>query len=159
MTISRSLLMFACIVGVVALGAVSGIASGTGLWVWYATLQKPFFNPPSWVFGPVWTILYALMGFALYRIWIMPSSSERLVLLSLFTTQLILNLAWSFLFFYFQRPDWALVEIILLWGFILWLIIRLYPLDKLAAGLQIPYLLWVSFATLLNAALWWLNRS
>lgn len=159
MSISRPLLLFSCIVGIVLLGAVSGIASGTGLRVWYATLQKPFFNPPSWLFGPVWTILYALMGFALYRIWELPPSSDRSMLFSLFIIQLILNLAWSFLFFYFQRPDWALAEIILLWGFILWLIIRFYPLDKLAAGLQIPYLLWVSFATVLNASLWWLNRN
>lgn len=157
-SLSRPWLLIFCVLCIVALGGLSGLSTVSGLRDWYVHLHKPFFNPPNSVFGPVWTVLYVFMGFTLYRLIILPASGERTLVIFFFIIQLILNLAWSVIFFYLQKPGWALIEIITLWGFILLMIRKSILLDKLAGYIQIPYLLWVSFATLLNAALWWLNR-
>jgi tryptophan-rich sensory protein len=152
------LTLAACIAGVLLVGFTSGIATASGMNGWYDTLQKPFFNPPSWVFGPAWTALYILMGIGLYLILQTPKSEVRTAVLLIFGVQLFLNFAWSFLFFYFHRPGIALVEIVTLWAFILFMILQFHKLSPTAAYLQLPYLLWVSFATVLNASLWYLNR-
>ena len=148
----------ACIAGVLLVGFTSGIATASGMNGWFDTLQKPFFNPPSWVFGPAWTTLYILMGIGLYLILQTPASEMRKGALTIFGVQLFLNFSWSFLFFYFHRTDIALIEIALLWGCILNMIIRFHKLSPTAALLQLPYLAWVSFASFLNAAFWYLNR-
>lgn len=138
-------------------GALAGIATASGIKIWYQYLEKPVFNPPNWLFGPVWTVLYLLMGITIYRILIKPPSAERSRAALIFWIQLTLNGIWSFIFFSAQQLGWAFVEILLIWIAIIWMIRATRRVDKVAATLQIPYLLWVSFATVLNGALWWLN--
>lgn len=111
---------------------------------WYATLQRPLISPPNWVFFPVWTILFILMGIA----WYFVLSNRKASVL--FISQLILNILWSFCFFYLQSPLLGFIEIIILWIFILLTITSFYKLSKIAAILLIPYILWVSFALILN---------
>lgn len=138
-------------------GALAGLATASGIKNWYQYLEKPAFNPPNWLFGPVWTVLYLLMGITIYRILIKPPSVERSRAATIFWIQLVLNGIWSFIFFSAQQLGWAFVEILLIWIAIIWMIRATRRVDKVAATLQIPYLLWVSFATVLNGALWWLN--
>ncbi len=146
-----------CIAIPLAIGSISGIATAGNITGWYATLQKPFFNPPNYLFGPVWTLLYGLMGVSLYLIWNAPSSSMRTNALIIFGVQMLLNFAWSFIFFHFKELGWALVEIILTWLSIFTMIVMFSGINKTAAYIQIPYLCWVTFATILNAAIWKLN--
>ncbi|CAN5173218.1 TspO/MBR family protein [soil metagenome] len=120
---------------------------------WYSTLNKPFFNPPSWLFGPVWTILYLMMGISLYLIW-----EKKKVDLKWFWIQLVLNSLWSILFFGLKNPGLAFLEIILLWGAIFLTIRGFWKYKRLSAYLLIPYLLWVTFATILNLSIVLLNR-
>jgi translocator protein len=140
-----------------AVGAVAGIFTTKAIPGWYATLNQPTFNPPNWLFGPVWTVLYVLMGISLYLIWKEPPSQIRTFAMAAFFIQLILNFSWSFLFFYFKSIGLAFGEIILLWLSILLTLILFYKIKPLATFINIPYLLWVSFATLLNAAYLKLN--
>jgi translocator protein len=149
--------LIACIAIPLIVGGIAGIAPSGSDNEWYAALDKPVFNPPDWVFGPVWTILYILMGISLYLIWKSPASPMRKLALIIFGIQLVLNFAWSFIFFFFQQPGYALIEIVVLWFSILAMIIVFHKINRVAAYLQIPYLLWVTFATLLNASIWWLN--
>jgi benzodiazapine receptor len=142
-----------------AVGGLSGLATSSGVRDWYPALRKPSFNPPAWVFGPVWTALYFLMGCGLFLLLRAPGGPARSRALLAFAVQLALNGAWSFLFFAFRRTGWALVGIGLLWVSILWMILALRKARPAAAYLQIPYLAWVSYASVLNAALWRLNRS
>ena len=147
-------LFIALCLGVSALG---GLATATSVGTWYQGLQKPPFNPPDWVFAPVWTTLYVLMGTAAWRIWRRRGVEDNRLALTLFAIQLALNLVWSFLFFGLQRIDLALLEIVLLLLAIAATIALFWPIDRWAAWLLAPYLLWVGFATLLNASLWILN--
>lgn len=158
MKLSNIVTIVICIMIPLMVGGISGFATVTGVDSWYSTINKPSFNPPNWIFGPVWTFLYILMGVSLYLIWKSPASDAKNIALYVFAIQLLLNFAWSFLFFYFQRPGLALIEIFLLWATILFMIITYYKIDRIAAYIQIPYLLWVSFASLLNGAVWVLNR-
>ncbi len=146
-----------CVILCVGLGSLSGIASGTGLTEWYQTLNKPFFQPPSWVFGPAWTILYTLMGISIARIWHLSASPERISAIRLFVIQLILNLIWTPIFFALQQPLIALFIIIIMWIMIFMTIRSFKKLDNIAAYLLVPYIMWVSFATLLNASIVYLN--
>ncbi|MCW5907066.1 MAG: tryptophan-rich sensory protein [Chitinophagales bacterium] len=139
-------------------GCVSGIATAEAIPGWYAGLQKPFFNPPNWLFGPVWTTLYVLMGVSFYLIWTAEHHQLKQKAMLVFGLQLFLNFWWSIIFFYFKRMDIALIEIITLWASILWMILLFKEIKPVAGYMQIPYLCWVSFATTLNASLWWLNR-
>ncbi len=118
---------------------------------WYVTLNKPFFSPPNWIFGPVWTILYILMGISLYLVWV-----KRKVP-TIFWIQLILNASWSIIFFGMKNPGLALVDIIALWIAIVLTIKAFSKINKLASRLLWPYLAWVSFATFLNLAIVLLN--
>lgn len=140
-----------------AVGAISGFFTAQSVESWYRALNKPSWNPPNYLFGPVWTVLYVLMGYSSYRIFAEPASEYRTKALRIYFVQLFLNFCWSFLFFYFEKPGLALIEIIILWLCILFMIIRFYRVDRIAAFLNIPYILWVSFATALNAAIYLLN--
>jgi benzodiazapine receptor len=125
---------------------------------WYAALNKPAFNPPNWVFSPVWTILYLMMGFSLFLVWRRGVRTAGAVIgLAFFLFQLCLNIAWSYLFFALHSPFYAFIEIVILWLAIVITIILFYRLSRPAAWLLIPYLLWVSFAAVLNFAVWGLN--
>jgi translocator protein len=139
------------------IGALSGIATSIGVKTWYIDIIKPVFNPPNYVFAPVWTVLYFLMGVSFYLILQGPKSVEKSKAIRLFLLQLTLNFAWSFLFFKFHLIGIAFIEIILIWLAVLAMILQFYKVNRLAAKLQIPYLLWLSFATVLNASIWWLN--
>ncbi len=125
---------------------------------WYEYLIKPSFAPPNWIFGPVWTILYMLMGISLYLMWRMDWKKKKVkTTLNYFWVQLGLNFLWSISFFGFRSPTLGLVNIIALWIFIFLTMKHVYPLSKSAYYLLIPYILWVSFATLLNFAIVILN--
>jgi tryptophan-rich sensory protein len=139
------------IVACEAMGIFGAIFTMPAIPGWYANLRKPSFSPPNWVFGPAWTFLYALMGISAYLIW--QEGVEKPAVrnaLFIFLLQLILNFFWSFFFFKLQSPTHALIEIFLLWVLILATIISFYQINKAAGLILIPYLLWVSFATLLN---------
>jgi tryptophan-rich sensory protein len=146
------------ILGLVGWIAVSfGAAAVGGLFgpgEWYATLNKPSWNPPSWIFGPVWTLLYAMMGIAAWLVWKERGWRGAALPLSLFLLQLILNAAWSWLFFGLHRPGLALADIAALWISILATLIAFWRVRPAAGALLIPYLAWVTFATVLNAELW-----
>lgn len=126
---------------------------------WYIHLNKPFFSPPNWVFGPVWTILYFLMGLSLYLIWIkkVKIKKQKTLALRYFWIQLLLNFSWSILFFGLHSPLLGLIDIVLLWMMIFMTIKAFLPISKNAAYFLIPYLLWVTFASLLNLAIAILN--
>ncbi len=140
-----------------SVGAVAGMFTSQAVPNWYASLNRPSFSPPNWVFGPVWTTLYILLGFSFFLIWKESPSQKRNLAIKVFTIQMLLNFAWSFIFFYFNMIGVALLEIILLWINIAVMIRLFYKIKPLAAYLNIPYLLWVSFATVLNAGYYFLN--
>ena len=126
---------------------------------WYQYLNKPFFSPPNLVFGPVWTMLYFLMGVAAYMVWIKDLREKQVKsALSFFIAQLVLNFFWSILFFGLHSPILGLIDILALWTLALITIIKFYKISKTASYLLIPYLLWVSFASLLNLSIVLLNR-
>jgi benzodiazapine receptor len=139
------------------LGGIAGSYTAGGISEWYQSLNKPSFNPPGWIFGPVWTILYLIMGYSLYLIWNQTASKKRNIAIMVFLFQQILNFAWSFLFFYYALIGWALVEIIVLWFSIVFMMALFYKIKPQAAYINIPYLFWVSFATILNASFYVLN--
>jgi tryptophan-rich sensory protein len=146
-----------CLLLPLAIGGLSGFATASGIHDWYATLHKPTFNPPNYLFGPVWTTLYLLMGISLFIIWRSPAATVRTKGLGIFAIQLTLNFFWSFLFFKYNLVGIALLEIVMIWISILMMIITFIRVSKFAGYLQIPYLLWVSFATILNGSIWLLN--
>lgn len=122
---------------------------------WYATLPKPALNPPAWVFGPVWTTLYLLMGIALFLVWEqLGKKKQASSVLSIFAVQLVLNTLWSILFFGLHSPALAFLDILLLWIAILFTIISFFCISRPAAYLLTPYLLWVTFAVYLNGEIW-----
>jgi translocator protein len=124
---------------------------------WYRDINKPSFNPPSWIFGPVWTLLFTLMGISLYLVWTSSSSNIKLMALTLFIIQFFFNIAWSYLFFGLNKPSWSFIEILFLLGFIFLTAFYFFKVNKTAGYLLIPYFLWVSFASLLNYSIWRLN--
>ena len=124
---------------------------------WYATLKKPFFAPPNWIFSPVWISLFILMGISLFFVWRRTDHPKFKIAFVFFFVQLILNILWSAAFFGLKSPLLGLMDIILLWIAILFTIQNFSKVSKFAGVLLIPYLLWVSFATLLNFSLWILN--
>lgn len=141
------------------IGYLSGTVTRESILTWYPTLVKPAFNPPNWIFAPVWTILYSMMGVAGGLIWNHIESDKEKVKKAFlfFVIQLGLNALWSYLFFGLHNPLLALIEIILLWLMIFETYTQFKNIDKIAGMLLIPYLIWVSFATVLNASIWWLN--
>ena len=143
-----------------AVGYLSSLVTQSSIDTWYPTIEKPFFNPPNWVFAPVWTLLFIMMGVAGGLIWNRLESNEKEVKKALFffTAQLLLNALWSYLFFGLCNIFLALIEIILLWLIIYETYILFKKIDKKAGWLLIPYLVWVAFATLLTGAIYYLNR-
>lgn len=130
----------------------------TDLSGWYLALEKPAWQPPDWLFGPVWTLIYALAAVAGVSAWQgAPQSAGRNRILALFAINAFLNLLWSLLFFRLHRPDWALIEVAFLWLSIIALIFGLRPFSKVSTWLLAPYLLWVTFAAVLNATIVRLN--
>ena len=139
-------------------GALVGFTSASGDTEWYRSLVKPAWNPPSWVFGPVWTTLYALMAIAAWRIWTRGGWTVQGAALRLFLIQLAFNFAWSFLFFRFHQIELALVEMMVLWVLIGLTLRAFSRVDRTAALLLVPYLAWVTYAATLNAGIVILNR-
>lgn len=139
-------------------GIVGSVFTAPAIDGWYAELAKPAFNPPAWVFGPVWITLFALMGIAAFLIWMKGLDRRDVrIAIGIFIGQLLLNTMWSFIFFGLQNPGAALVEIGLLWLAILATMVAFARISKPVAWLLLPYLLWVSFASYLNYAIWSLN--
>lgn len=139
-------------------GILGSVFTLSSLDNWYSLLEKPIFNPPSWVFFPVWTLLYTLMGISLYIVWDKGLQDREVKIgLIFFGIQLILNTLWSFLFFGLKSSYYGLVEIVFLWLAILLTIFQFSKVSKTASYLLVPYILWVSFAALLNYYLWTLN--
>jgi benzodiazapine receptor len=145
-----------CFIVCQAAGAVGTIATIPNIPTWYARLNKPFFQPPNWLFGPAWGILYTLMAIALYSL-IKSSHPKRNLAIGVFIFQLILNSAWSFLFFEFHLVALALAEIIIMLISLIYFCIVVAPFSKTAMYCFLPYIAWVSFATLLNASILYLN--
>jgi translocator protein len=146
----------------IALPLLIGFASSyftiTGVDSWYTTIQKPSWNPPNWIFGPVWTTLYVLMGISLFLIWKAGTSKEtKRSALILFALQIIANFFWSFIFFDQHQMGLAFAEIIVLCLLILLTIFSFAKINKVAAWLLVPYISWVSFAAILNFTIWRLN--
>lgn len=147
------------ILAVLLIGFISGFATAKNVNGWYETLNRPWFAPPNYLFGPVWTGLYIMMGVALWLIWKQPASVPyRNTALLLFIAQLVLNFFWTFIFFQWKQMGWALAEILVLWALILVTIILFSKVNKTAAWLLVPYISWVSFATILNYGYWRLNH-
>ena len=142
----------------VLVGAISGYFTSSGVNGWYALANKPWFNPPNWIFAPVWTTLYVLMGIALFLVWRTESvKTIKQTAIILFAVQLTLNFFWSFIFFKLQQPAWAFAEIIVMWLMILLTILWFGKINAVAAWLLVPYICWVSFASVLNYSIWKLN--
>ncbi len=137
--------------------AVGSVFTSSAMPDWYMSLEKPAFNPPSWVFGPVWTVLYIMMAVAAWLVWRASGFRGAALALTVYAAQLVLNLAWSGIFFGLREPGWALVEILALWAAIVATAVLFRPHSRVAAWLLVPYLLWVSFAAVLNGAIWRLN--
>jgi len=141
-----------------AVGALSGWLTRTGTQIYNETIIQPPLSPPAIVFPIVWGILFALIGISAAHIYLAPASGARSRSLLLFLIQLIFNFFWSFIFFNFQAFGFAFIWLIILWILILLMILSFHQVDKLAAWLQIPYLLWVTFAAYLNLGVWLLNK-
>jgi translocator protein len=147
---------------IIAAGAViltagaGGLLSPIGEWYW--ALKKPWFQPPDWLFGPAWTIIFTLIAIAAVSAWRgAPDDGSRTAIIAAFAFNFVLNVAWSGLFFTLRRPDWALIEVVFLWLSIVLLMWVVWPYSQRATWLLTPYLAWVTFASILNFALVRLN--
>ncbi|MEP7065080.1 MAG: TspO/MBR family protein [Gemmatimonadota bacterium] len=145
-------------VAIILTGGAGAAITTIGPWYW--GLRKPSWNPPEWAFGPAWTTIYAFTASAAVIAWNSASATtaERVRLLSALALNILLNIAWSALFFRFRRPDWALIEVAALWLSILALVLVARPMSRAASWLFVPYLAWVSFASVLNQRIVALNR-
>jgi benzodiazapine receptor len=142
-----------------SVGGLGGYFTSSSVKDWYTALQKPFFNPPAWLFGPVWTTLYVVMGISFFIVW--KKNVFTLIkkkALTFYFLQLALNLLWSFIFFYKKQPGWAFAEIIILLISIATTTIYFFRISKTAGWLMVPYIAWVCFATILNYSIWMLNK-
>lgn len=155
----KALIFF--LLAVASVQIAGGLATFDAVREWYPTLAKPFWTPPSWVFGPVWTALYAMIAVAGWRLWrqLQGTIKERLSAPAMqwYGAQLGLNLAWSVLFFGMRMPGAAMVDIAMLLGVIFMLMRQAYLLDRISFWLLTPYFLWVAYASTLNMGIWWLN--
>lgn len=154
----RNVKIFLMVVLCLAVGFLSSFATQSSVNDWFPTLNKPFFNPPGWLFAPVWTILYIVMGIAAGMIWSKPIPKKiKTIAFGFFMIQLGLNALWSILFFGLKSPFLAWIEILFLWFFIFQTYRQFYAIQPLTGKLLLPYLAWVTFATVLNFSIWWLN--
>lgn len=147
------------VAGAVALllGVLGGLMTPIG--PWYRSLVKPALQPPDWLFGPAWTVILGLAAWSAVTAWnAAPDPAARTSVVILFATNALFHALWSPLFFRARRPDWALIEVVFLWASLVALVVGLWPISQLASLLILPYLLWVSFAAWLNAAIVRLNR-
>lgn len=141
-------------------GVIGGLFTASSVDTWYATLTKPSFNPPNWLFSPVWITLYGLMGIALFLVWRKGFQTQGVKgAIFFFGAQLALNTLWSILFFGLKMPLVAFIEILILWAFLGITLLRFRKISRLGGYLLLPYLLWVGFAAVLNFFLWYLNRA
>lgn len=155
----RGGVLLLCVGVCFAVAAIGAAFTGPNVPGWYANLDKPSWTPPSWVFGPVWSVLYLLMGISAWQVWRRAGRLRAAIFpLTLFGVQLLLNAAWSGLFFRLRSPGAALVDIVLLWCAVLATVVAFWRRSAVAGGLLLPYLLWLSFAVVLNLAIWILNR-
>lgn len=138
-------------------GFAGSFFTSSSVETWYVTLSKPSFTPPGWIFAPVWTTLYILIGLSFYLVWRKNFGEERKKVITVFFLQLLFNLLWSMLFFGLKNPLLGLIDIILLLFFIIFNIIIFYKISKTGGILLVPYLLWVSFASILNFSIFLLN--
>ena len=139
-------------------GLIGAVFTIDSVQTWYKTIEKPSYSPPNWVFGPVWTILYVLMGVSAYLIWVKGLEKKEVrTALMFFALQLTLNALWSILFFGMRNPFYGLIEIVFLWAAIAITIQKFYKISRTAAYLQIPYICWVSYAAFLNYGIWRMN--
>ena len=141
-----------------SIGALSGWLSRDGMQIFSTSISQPPLSPPAVLFPIVWGALYALMGIGAARIYLSPQSTERNRALNIYITQLIVNFFWSLIFFNAQAFLFAFFWLLILWILVLWMILLFHKVDPLSAKLQIPYLLWLSFAAYLNLGVWYLNR-
>lgn len=154
---NRSKLVIAIVLSELA-GIIGSVFTTPSVTSWYAGIVKPAINPPAWIFAPVWTILFALMGIAAFLVWRKGLEHRDVkIALSIFIGQLVLNTLWSIIFFGLHSPGGALVEIVFLWLAIAATIIAFAKVSKSAAWILAPYILWVSFAAYLNYSIWILN--
>lgn len=139
------------------IGGLSALLSMNGMEMYTENLIKPPLSPPAWLFPVAWTILYVLMGIGAARIWLLPESQERSKGLNLYVAQLVVNFFWSLIFFNAQAYGFAVIWLFLLWGLVLLMILQWRKIDPIAARMQIPYLIWLTFAAYLNIGVWILN--
>ncbi len=157
MNFKKIITLLLCIILPLFIGAYSGFATAGNILSWYPLINKPWFNPPNYLFGPVWTTLYILMGISLYLILQTQKNKQQTLAIYVFCLQLGLNFWWSFLFFKHHLLGVAFLEIIAIWISILAMIFCFYKINKTAALINIPYLLWVSFASVLSGSIYYLN--
>ncbi len=139
-------------------GLVGSLFTVSAITNWYSFLEKPSFSPPNWIFGPVWVVLYILMGISIYLIWQKADQNKKAKRAArLFWIHLFFNTAWSVVFFGFKNPGLAFINIIIIWILIVVLIIKFWQIKRWSSLLLIPYLFWVSFASVLNYFIWYLN--
>ncbi|MEM7454760.1 MAG: TspO/MBR family protein [Planctomycetota bacterium] len=150
--------LIVCIAVCFAAGAVGGFATSSSVNGWYVDLAKPSWNPPGWIFGPVWFTLYVMMGTSLWLVWRGASFDQNRFAIGWFGFHLVLNSLWSILFFGMRQPGWAFGEIILLWISIVVSMLLFKRFSGVAVALLVPYLCWVSFASVLNYTIWQMNQ-
>ncbi len=147
-----------CVFVCLLVGLLGSLSTSPAIPTWYATLIKPSFNPPNWLFGPAWTLLYILMGVAVALVWDKIGEKKEVPMgILIFGVQLLLNCLWSIIFFGYHSPFYAFIEIIFMWLAILATILYFSKISKTAAWLLVPYICWVSFAMLLNFSIYRLN--
>ena len=155
-TVKIAIALIVCLL----VGYSASVVTRPSVETWYPTIVKPIFNPPNWIFMPMWTLLYILMAVAAGLVWdkIKEQNEEVKKALAFFLIQLTLNAIWSYLFFGLKNPMLALIEIALLWLMIYETYLKFIKINKIAGYLLIPYMVWVGFAAILNASIWWLNK-
>ncbi len=159
MQLTKTIKIIVLSISCLFIGFLSSQVTRDAITTWYPSIIKPSFNPPNWLFGPIWSLLYAMMGVAAGLVWAKIDANQEVVKKALlfFGIQLALNALWSFLFFGLHNPMLAFIEIILLWLMIYETYSQFSKIDKIAGYLFIPYLAWVGFASILNGSIWWLN--
>ncbi len=138
-------------------GVIGSLFTIQNIPTWYATLNKPSFSPPNYLFGPVWITLYFLIGISFFLVWKKQGEMSIKIPVIVFSVQMVLNAAWSIIFFGMKNPMFAFFEIVVLWVFIVLCMVTFYSVSRTATWLLVPYLLWVSFASVLNFKVWMLN--
>lgn len=157
-TVRQAAFLLTSIVICFAAAGLGSVLTRPSLRLWYAALRKPPWTPPNWIFGPVWTILYLCMAVAVWLVWRRAGFQGAKLPLAFFAFQLVLNVAWTGIFFTLHLQGFAFIEIIFLWLAILATTVAFWPLSKTAGWLMVPYLLWVAYAAALNGSIWSMNR-